>query len=394
VARASCPCFTPEIYQSYFFIAVTRRKRKISMSTDKSQQAQSRAEKSGSKVSIIIWIVILLILLPVIASVLYMVFTDSGQVMLGNISNQGLGNWLFGEGNVKDENEAAAELEKCGVMVIKEQGNQGVSYDQLHEGQKVSYKVTSVDFSNCLKPTDETVKQITKLRHLSTANFLNAEINDDQLAYLKNMNHLSNLLINGTPIGDAGLAHLTTFSFGYIPSAIVAVIVILIIYFIPGKWRLVGFIIGVLMLVGVLWLNCSLLQHPPLQTLHACYTKITDKGMENIAKVPTLTILNISGTDISDKGIKQIAQLPDLNWLLIQGTKVTDAGLSELAPLKKLGRLSLSKDMKVTTEGIQKLKQAIPKLIVDVNKAESPPEKPKAEPPAEKPAADAPPAAE
>jgi hypothetical protein len=299
-----------------------RRKRKISMSTDKSQQAQSPAGKTGrrgSKVSIIIWIVILLILLPVIASVLYMVFTDSGQVMLGNIANQGLGNWLFGEGDPQAEKESAAKLREFGVLVIEEQGK----------------GVTSVDFSNCPKPPDEVLKQITKLRRLSTANFLKVEINDDQLAYLNDMNHLSNLLINGAPITDAGLEHLSSL--------------------------------------------------PALQTLHACYTKITDKGMEYIAKVPTLTILNITGNDITDKGIKQIANLPELNWLLIQGTKVTDAGLAELASLPKLRRLSLSKDMNITQEGIQKLKKAIPKLQVDVNKAESPPEKP---------AVDTPPAAE
>jgi len=293
------------------------------MSTDKSQQAQSPAGKTcrcGSKVSIIIWIVVLL----VIGVFMYVCFTPSGQVMIGNIANEGFSNWLFGEGNVKDENEAAAELEKCGVLVIKEQDK----------------GVTSVDFSSVPKPTDEALKQIAKLRHLSTANFLNVEINDDQLVYLNNLNHLSNLLINGTPITDAGLAHLTTL--------------------------------------------------PALQTLHACYTIITDKGMESIAKIPTLTILNLSGTGITDKGMKQIAQLPELNWLLIQSDKVTDAGLSELSSSSQLKRLSISKDMKITAEAIQKLKQAIPKLQVDLTNAESPPVKPAAD----APPADAPPAAE
>ena len=120
----------------------------------------------------------------------------------------------------KPKKRAAAELRKCGVLVIEEQGK----------------GVTSIDFSNCLKPSDEALKQITKLCHLSTANFLNAEINDDQLAYLNNMNHLSNLLINGTPITDAGLEHLASL--------------------------------------------------PALQTLHACYTKITDKGMEEHRQSP------------------------------------------------------------------------------------------------------------
>jgi hypothetical protein len=297
------------------------------MSTDKSRQAQSPDGKTcrcGSKVSIIIWIFVLL----VIGAVLYVCFTPSGQVMMGNIANQGLGNWLFGEGDPQAEKDSAAKLREFGVLVIEEQGK----------------GVTSVDFSNCAKPTDEILKEITKLRRLSTVNFLNVEINDDQLAYLKDMNHLSNLLINGAPITDAGLNHLESLS--------------------------------------------------ALQTLHACYTKITDEGMENIAKVPTLTILNISGDDITDKGIKQIAQMPELNWLLIQGTKVTDEGLAELASLKKLGRLTISKDMKITQEGIQKLKKSLPKLTVDVNKAESPPKKPEAESTPEKPEADTPPAAD
>ena len=75
------------------------------MSTDKSQQAPSPAGKTGrrgSKVSIIIWIVVLL----VIGAVLYVCFTPSGQVMMGNIANQGLINWLFGEGDPQAEKES------------------------------------------------------------------------------------------------------------------------------------------------------------------------------------------------------------------------------------------------------------------------------------------------
>ena len=302
------------------------------MSNDISQQTQSPPGKTcrcKSKVSIIIWIVVLL----VIGTVLYVCFTPSGQVMMGNIANHianegfvnGLRNCLFGEGDPQAEKEIAAELRKCGVIVIEEQGK----------------GITSVDFSNYPKPTDEDLKQIAKLRLLSTANFFNVEINDDQLACLNNMNHLNNLMINGTLITDAGLVHLASL--------------------------------------------------PALQTLHACYTKITDNGMGNIAKIPTLTILNLSGTGITDKGIKQIAQMPKLNCLLIQGTEVTDEGLSELSSLPKLGRLSLSKDMKVTKEGIQKLKKAIPNLKVDLKNAESPPVKPAADtPPAITPAADIP----
>ena len=287
------------------------------MNTNNSQQPPSGTRKTcrcASKISLIVWILILL----VIGVFLYVYFTESGQVMMGNIANQGFGNWLLGEGNVQAENEAAAELEKCGVIVIKE-------HDK---------GVTSIDFSNYQKPTDEALKLITKLRRLTSVNFSNAEINDDQLAYLAKMNHLSNVLISGTPITDAGLVYLV--------------------------------------------------DSPVIQTLHASHTKITDKGMEQIAKLPMLTILNISYTNINDQGIKQIAKLPELNWLLIQGTNITDAGMAELASLPELKRLSISKEMKISKEGIQKLLKVFPKLQVDKSDPESP---------AAKPPSDVPPAA-
>ncbi|MGD0517480.1 MAG: hypothetical protein ABSA26_08100 [Thermoguttaceae bacterium] len=238
--------------------------------------------------------------------------------MMGNIANQGFGNWLLGEGNVQAENEAAAELEKCGVIVIKERDK----------------GVTSIDFTNYQKPADEALKQIAKLRHLNSVNFSNAEIHDDQLAYLAKMNHLSNVLISGTPITDAGLVHLATL--------------------------------------------------PELNALYACSTKITDKGMEEIAKITALTDLNLAGTGITDKGIKQIAQLPNLNWLLIQGTNITDAGLMELVSLPELRRLTISKEMKISKEGIQKFLKVFPKLQLDINDPESP---------AKTPPSDVPPAA-
>jgi hypothetical protein len=291
------------------------------MSTNNSQQPPSGAGKTcrcASKMSLIVRILILIVLVIAVVLFIFFRFTENGMVVLGQIANQGPIVWLFGEGDPKAENEAAVELEKCGVIVIKERDK----------------GVTSIDFSNYQKPADEALKLITKLRHLNSVNLSSVEINDDQLAYLNKMNHLSNVLISGTPITDAGLVHLVDL--------------------------------------------------PAIQNLHASHTKITDKGMEQIAKLPTLTILNVSNTGITDKGIKQIAQMPNLNWLLIQSTNVTDAGLAELASLPELRRLSISKEMKISNEGIQKLLKVFPKLQLDKNDPELP---------AAKPAADVPPAA-
>jgi hypothetical protein len=288
------------------------------MSTNNSQQSPSGAGKTcrcASKASIVIWIIILL----VIGTVLWVCFTENGQVTMGNIANKGLGNWLLGEGNAQAEEDAAAALEKNAVNVVRE----------------AQVGVSSVNFGDCQKPSEETLQNIPKLYRLGALNLANVEISDDQLAYISKLSHLNSLVLSGTPISDAGLVHL----------------------------------------VGL----------PSIQTLHASHTNITDQGLEQIAKLPTLTILDLSYTNVTDKGMKQIAKLKNINWLLLGGNKITDKGLSELAPISELKHLTLSNDMKFSKETIQQLQKAIPKLTVDYAKPESP---------AKKPATATPPAAE
>jgi hypothetical protein len=279
------------------------------MSSDKSQPPVSAPGKKGMSVlSLIIWALVLV----VIGVVLFVSFTETGQVMMGNVANKGLWVCLFGEGDEKAEFAAADELGKAGVRFIKEQT----------EG------VTSIDFGDCPKPTAETVQQIAKLRRLSTANLSRTEITDDQLACLENMNHLSNLLISGATISDAGIAHLASL--------------------------------------------------PALQHLEVCNTKVTDAGMSDIAKISSIAVLSLSGTGITNQGIKQISHMPNINWLIIENTKVTDEGLPYLETLPELKRLTISKNMNISDEALEKLKKTFPKLIVDVTKAEAPSDQPNA----------------
>jgi hypothetical protein len=281
--------------------------------------APQPAEKTGHA-STIIRIVVFAVLLLVVAVVLYLILTPSGQVMLGNIEEKGLGNWLFGEGNQQEELSAADELEKNKANVVKENG-----------------KIMSVDFSLYPKPSDEALKLISKLTFLSNLNLANAEIRDEQLACLdKNMHHLINLSISGTPITDAGMLHLAGLS--------------------------------------------------SLNTLHANNTKITDKALDTICKLSAIKVLNISYNDITDAGMKKIATMPNLAWLLIDGTKITDAGLEEVlsqASQKKLSKdflhITISRNMKVSGETIKKLEQAISNMKVDVVNTNSPSSRPPAD---------------
>lgn len=285
------------------------------MSANNPQQAPSDAGKTcqcSCKGSLIIWILLII----VVCTTLWVSFTERGQQTLGEIENKGPIIWLFGEGSTQVEDAAAAELEKIGVIVIKESGK----------------GVTSISFDNCPNPSDETLKQISKLFRLSSANITNVEINDNQLAYFSNMRNLNNLLLNGTTIGDAGLA--------------------------------------------------VLVDLPSLQNFQASHSKITDNGLEQIAKFSSLKILDLSYTNVSDRGMKQIAKLKGIEWLLLKGTSLTDAGLDDLAAIPELKHLSLTSDMKVSPEAIEKIKRALPKIQVDLDRPEAIDEKPAAAQPA------------
>ena len=275
------------------------------MSTNNSQQIPSGPEKSccrGRGTSILIWIILVLVILVV----LWVCFTQRGQEMMGNVLNKGAGELLTGLSGNQSEQDAAAALEKCGVIMVKDPQHQTIG---------------TLNFGNVLKPGDEVLKQLAKLRHLQSANLAQVEINDDQLAYLGNLQNLTSLVLNGTQVTDAGLVHL----------------------------------------IGL----------PVLNYLHLSHINITNKGLEQIAKIPSLVMLDLSYTNITDQGIKQIIKLNKINWLLIHGTKITDAGLVELKALPELQRLTLSKDMKVSSDVIDQLKQKFPTLHVDL--ADPPP---------------------
>lgn len=80
-----------------------------------------------------------------------------------------------------------------------------------------------------------------------------------------------------------------------------------------------------------------------LKSLDLSKCHITDKALENIASLKELQELNLSGCEkITDKTLENIASLIELQELNLSGCgKITDKGLSKLANLNKLERLYL-----------------------------------------------------
>ncbi len=97
-----------------------------------------------------------------------------------------------------------------------------------------------------------------------------------------------------------------------------------------------------------------------LQTLGLPSTAVTEEVMAELAGWPNLRSLSLSSTDITNKGLQQLARSKSLTELTLCCTKVGDTGLEALAPLVTLRRLDLTRCEKLTADGVQKLKTALP----------------------------------
>ena len=92
-------------------------------------------------------------------------------------------------------------------------------------------------------------------------------------------------------------------------------------------------------------------------------TKVTDKSLDSIAKMPRLVRLDLRETQVSEVGVERLANLPELRTLNLFATRVGD-GLSEaLANAKSLETLYVWQS-KVTNEGLVKLRASLPKTKI------------------------------
>lgn len=112
-----------------------------------------------------------------------------------------------------------------------------------------------------------------------------------------------------------------------------------------------------------------------IYSLNLRATEVTDKGLEQLKDLKSLTRLHLERTKITDAGLAHLAALENLEYLNLYGTEVTDAGVQSLAVLKKLKRLYVWQT-KVTEEGQAKFKaantttQLVPDIALDKKRAE------------------------
>jgi uncharacterized membrane protein/mono/diheme cytochrome c family protein len=99
-------------------------------------------------------------------------------------------------------------------------------------------------------------------------------------------------------------------------------------------------------------------------------TKITDKGIQDIAKLTALTRLELENTAVADVGLVAIAsQLKNLQVLNLFNTQVSDAQIEKLMAIKTLEAVYLYQT-KVSEKGINALKKGLPNAEIVGKQAE------------------------
>lgn len=89
-------------------------------------------------------------------------------------------------------------------------------------------------------------------------------------------------------------------------------------------------------------------------------------GVSHAAKIESLRRLDVSyAPRVGDAELKQLARMPHLQELKIGSAAVTDDGLLALAESSSLRKLTLNRLRHVTAAGVERLKAANPKLIVE-----------------------------
>ncbi len=102
-----------------------------------------------------------------------------------------------------------------------------------------------------------------------------------------------------------------------------------------------------------------------LESLDLGWTKdVGDDALPLLAPLKNLRVLGLGGTKVTDSGLAALAALAALKEVRLGATAVTDQGMAALEACHSLETVKLGKKSKVTPQGIEKLKKALPGCVV------------------------------
>jgi hypothetical protein len=193
--------------------------------------------------------------------------------------------------------------------------------------------------------TDDLVAGIVALGGLEEFNLGKTKITNDSLRHIAKLKNLKALDIGFNKITNDGLVHLGPLE------------------------ELVHLDLDVTEITDE---GLSALQKlPKLNRLQLFHTRVTDAGAETLSHFPALCELDVADTLITNHGVAHLAKLPGLTWLRLdqcsagegRELRINDVGLEHVARMPNLREVSLIQ-LNVTDEGLQRLKQTCPILVV------------------------------
>lgn len=97
------------------------------------------------------------------------------------------------------------------------------------------------------------------------------------------------------------------------------------------------------------------LEAAQVETLWLKNCPISDRGLTDLKRLPSLADLLIEGSQVTDAGLAGLQGLPNVRSLALWGGDITDAGVERLRELSNLERLAL-RDIQLSDTGLGQLK--------------------------------------
>ena len=85
-----------------------------------------------------------------------------------------------------------------------------------------------------------------------------------------------------------------------------------------------------------------------------------DAGAKDLAKLTKLVRLNLDKSRITDAALEQLKGLANVEWMHLGSNAISNEGLEHLQGLPKLKEVIVTRCPKVTPDGVEKLKKAMP----------------------------------
>lgn len=187
--------------------------------------------------------------------------------------------------------------------------------------------------------TDAGVVHLRSLKSLETLELARClKVTAAGIANFAECGKLTELTLNGTPVGDACVATIAEFRK------------------LTKLW-----LRGTGLTDTGLRKLCDL---PKLRMLFVARTAITDDVLGDLARLPKLAWLDLESTQITDQGIRELTNCRSLQALDVMGTAITDKSVPEISKLQKLCYLNVQHS-RISEQGLRDLQHNLPHIDDD-----------------------------